>query len=160
MWWIAADAVKALQQRRRTRVMPNPVERIQNLVDEFSFFDDWADRYQYLIDLGKQMPAYPADKQDEAHKFHGCQSQVWLHYEWIDNRLNLMGTSDAAIVRGLVALLLRVYDGQTAAEILDTPNDFLDTLGLKTHLSPNRATGIVGMIQKIQQLAIQQSATN
>jgi cysteine desulfuration protein SufE len=132
-----------------------PREAIDALKSEFAFFGDWTDRYQYIIDLGKALPAFPADKQDDAHKFHGCQSQVWFDAEWQDQRLMLQGTSDAAIVKGLIALLFRVYGQQTADEILATSPDFLDELGLKAHLSANRATGLMGMIQKIQTLAAQ-----
>ncbi|WP_407275026.1 SufE family protein [Halothiobacillus sp. DCM-1] len=133
--------------------MADPKRRIQALSEEFAFFSDWTERYQYLIDLGKQLPPFPAEKQDEAHKFHGCQSQVWFDYAWQNGRLQLQGTSDATIVKGLIALLFRVYDEQTAEEIRQTPNDFLDTLGLKAHLSANRATGLVGMVNKIRGLA-------
>ena len=130
-----------------------PDEAIQTLADEFGFFDDWTDRYQYIIDMGKQLPEFPADKLDEDHKFHGCQSQVWFDYAWRDGRIHLHGLSDAAIVKGLIALLFRVYDQRTPEEILDTSPDFLDQLDLKAHLSANRATGLMGMIQKIRALA-------
>lgn len=133
--------------------MSNPQAAIAELKEEFAFFDDWTDRYQYIIDMGKQLPAFPADKQDDAHKFHGCQSQVWFDYAWADDRLTLQGTSDATIVKGLIALLFRVYNDQTAQDILATDTDFLDQLGLKAHLSANRATGLVGMIQKIRSIA-------
>jgi cysteine desulfuration protein SufE len=136
-----------------------PQIAIDELKSEFAFFADWTDRYQYIIDMGKALPAFPAEKQDDAHKFHGCQSQVWFDAEWRDNRLILQGTSDAAIVKGLIALLFRVYGEQTAAEILATSPDFLDEMGLKTHLSANRATGLMGMIQKIQTLAAESKKT-
>lgn len=132
---------------------PTPEDAIQTLADEFAFLDDWTDRYQYIIDMGRQLPAFPTEKQDDAHKFHGCQSQVWFDYEWRDSRIQLQGTSDAAIVKGLIALLFRVYDQRTPQEILATSPDFLDVLGLKSHLSANRATGLMGMIQKIRALA-------
>lgn len=132
-----------------------PTDAIQTLADEFIFFDDWTDRYQYIIDMGKQLPEFPADKLDDAHKFHGCQSQVWFDHEWRDGRIHLQGTSDAAIVKGLIALLFRVYDQRTPQEILATSPDFLDVLGLKSHLSANRATGLMGMIQKIRSLALE-----
>ena len=135
--------------------MADPAQRIQELADEFAFFGDWTERYQYLIDLGKQLPAFPAEKQNDAHKFHGCQSQVWFDSAWQNGQIQLEGTSDAAIVKGLIALLFRVYNGQTAVEILNTPADFLDTLDLKNHLSANRATGLAGMMQKIQRIAQQ-----
>ncbi|MBD3815940.1 MAG: SufE family protein [Halothiobacillus sp.] len=131
----------------------SPTAAIQTLADEFAFFDDWTDRYQYIIDMGKQLPEFPSDKLDDAHKFHGCQSQVWFDYAWRDGRIHLQGTSDAAIVKGLVALLLRVYDQRTPQEILATSPDFLDVLGLRAHLSANRATGLMGMIQKIRNIA-------
>ncbi|MDA3876203.1 MAG: SufE family protein [Halothiobacillus sp.] len=133
--------------------MSNPQAAIAELIEEFAFFDDWTDRYQYIIDMGKQLPAFPPEKQDDAHKFHGCQSQVWFDYAWQNNHLKLQGTSDATIVKGLIALLFRVYNNQTALDILATDTDFLDQLGLKTHLSANRATGLVGMIQKIRVIA-------
>lgn len=133
--------------------MADPAQRIQELTEEFAFFGDWTERYQYLIDLGKQLPAFPAEKQNAAHKFHGCQSQVWFDAAWQNDKIQLQGTSDAAIVKGLIALLFRVYNGQTAAEILSTPDDFLDTLDLKNHLSANRATGLAGMMQKIHRIA-------
>lgn len=133
--------------------MSNPQAAIAELNEEFAFFDDWTDRYQYIIDMGKQLPAFPPEKQDDAHKFHGCQSQVWFDYAWQDNRLTLQGTSDATIVKGLIALLFRVYNHRSAQEILDTDPAFLDQLGLKAHLSANRATGLVGMIQKIRTIA-------
>jgi len=133
--------------------MSNPQDAIAELVEEFAFFDDWTDRYQYIIDMGKQLPAFPPEKQDDAHKFHGCQSQVWFDYTWQDDRLKLQGTSDATIVKGLITLLFRVYNNQTAQDILATDTDFLDQLGLKAHLSANRATGLVGMIQKIRAIA-------
>lgn len=133
--------------------MSDPKAAIAELNEEFAFFDDWTDRYQYIIDMGKQLPAFPAEKQDDAHKFHGCQSQVWFDYAWDGDRLMLQGTSDATIVKGLIALLFRVYNGQTAQDILATDPELLDTLGLKAHLSANRATGLVGMIQKIRSIA-------
>ena len=131
----------------------SPADAIRTLADEFAFFDDWTDRYQYIIDMGRQLPEFPADKLDDAHRFHGCQSQVWFDHEWQDGRLHLQGTSDAAIVKGLIALLFRVYDRRTSDEILSISPDFLDELGLKAHLSANRATGLMGMIKTIRALA-------
>ncbi|MBN2871715.1 MAG: SufE family protein [Halothiobacillaceae bacterium] len=131
---------------------------VQALQDEFAFLGDWTERYQYIMDMGKQMPAFPAEKQDEAHKFHGCQSQVWFDHYWDGNRLELVGTSDAMIVKGLIALLFRVYSGRTADEILATDGGFIDDLGLSGHLSANRATGLSNMIEKIRQLAAERAA--
>lgn len=131
---------------------------IQALKDEFAFLGDWTERYQYIMDMGKQMPAFPAEKQDEAHKFHGCQSQVWFDYEWDGDRLKLYGTSDAAIVKGLIALLFRIYSDRTAEEILEAGNGFIDELGLGAHLSANRATGLVNMVEKTRSLAAERAA--
>ncbi len=131
---------------------------ISALKDEFAFLGDWTERYQYIMDMGKQMPAFPAEKQDEAHKFHGCQSQVWFDYEWDGDHLKLYGTSDAAIVKGLIALLFRIYSDRTAGEILDAGNGFIDELGLGAHLSANRATGLVNMVEKIRSLAAEKAA--
>ncbi|TKA91182.1 SufE family protein [Guyparkeria sp. SB14A] len=137
---------------------PSIDAEIQALKDEFAFLGDWTERYQYIMDMGKQMPAFPCEKQDEAHKFHGCQSQVWFDYEWDGDRLDLRGTSDAMIVNGLIALLFRVYSGRTADEILTTDGGFIDELGLSAHLSANRATGLSNMIEKIRQLAAERAA--
>ncbi|MFW6021200.1 MAG: SufE family protein [Guyparkeria sp.] len=137
---------------------PSIDAEIQALKDEFAFLGDWTERYQYIMDMGKQMPAFPPEKQDEEHKFHGCQSQVWFDYEWDGDRLELRGTSDAMIVNGLIALLFRVYSGRTADEILATDGGFIDELGLSAHLSANRATGLSNMIEKIRQLAAERAA--
>ncbi len=137
---------------------PSIDAEIQALKDEFAFLGDWTERYQYIMDMGKQMPAFPSGKQDEEHKFHGCQSQVWFDYEWDGDRLVLRGTSDSMIVNGLIALLFRVYSGRTADEILATDGAFIDGLGLSAHLSANRATGLSNMIEKIRQLAAERAA--
>ena len=131
---------------------------INALKDEFAFLGDWTERYQYIMDMGKQMPAFPPEKQDEAHKFHGCQSQVWFDYEWDGDRLKLIGTSDAMIVKGLIALLFRVYSDRTAEEILAADSRFMDELGLSAHLSANRATGLSNMIEKVRNLAAERAA--
>ncbi|MFO7808770.1 SufE family protein [Guyparkeria sp.] len=136
---------------------PNIAAEIQAIKDEFAFLGDWTERYQYIMDMGKHMPAFPSDKQDETHKFHGCQSQVWFDYKWDDDRLELDGTSDAMIVKGLIALLFRVYSGRTADEILATDGSFIDDLGLSSHLSANRSTGLSNMIEKIRQLAAERT---
>ncbi len=126
---------------------------INALKDEFAFLGDWTERYQYIMDMGKQLPAFPSEKQDEAHKFHGCQSQVWFDYEWDGDCLKLYGTSDAAIVKGLIALVFRIYSERTAEQILKAGNGFIDELGLGAHLSANRATGLVNMVEKIRSLS-------
>ncbi|MFP4154291.1 MAG: SufE family protein [Halothiobacillaceae bacterium] len=131
---------------------------IDELATEFAFFSDWTERYQYLIEMGDHMPPYPAEKQDEAHRFHGCQSQVWLDEQLRDGRLHLQGTSDSKIVKGLIALLMRVYSGRTPQQILATDPDFLRELGLAEHLSPNRSTGLFNMVEFIRRRAAELAA--
>ena len=131
---------------------------IAAIADEFSVFDDWMDRYQFIIELGRKLPPYPDAWADDAHRVPGCQSRVWLEAEVRDGRLYLAGASDAAIVSGLVALLLRVYSGRTAAEIAATDPVFLKDLGLIEALSTNRGNGIASMARKIRELASLQMA--
>ncbi|MFA7521353.1 MAG: SufE family protein [Halothiobacillaceae bacterium] len=137
---------------------PSIAAEISALKDEFAFLGDWTERYQYIMDMGRQMPTFPPEKQDEAHMFHGCQSQVWFDYEWDGDRLQLIGTSDAMIVNGLIALLFRIYSDRSAEEILATDSGFMDELGLSSHLSANRATGLSNMIEKIRGLAAERAA--
>tara|TARA_B100001029_G_C14916191_1_gene369336 strand:- start:96 stop:557 length:462 start_codon:yes stop_codon:yes gene_type:complete len=121
----------------------------RNLVEEFSFFDDWTERYEYLIDLGRKLPQFPSEYKIDDFKLKGCQSQVWLTGQSIEGRLVFRAISDAAIVSGLIALLLRVFSNRTAKEILDVDLKFLDEIGLDTHLSPTRKNGLNSMIQAI-----------
>lgn len=122
---------------------------IQTLVERFSFFSDWKDRYQYLIDLGKKLPEFNQDWEIEANRIHGCQSQVWLHITQEGDRFYLSAKSDATIVAGMIALLFWVYNGRTRDEILNTPLDFLGKIGLMQHLSPSRANGLYNMIKHL-----------
>jgi cysteine desulfuration protein SufE len=121
--------------------------------EELQFFDDWMDRYQFIIELGRKLPDYPQDWQDEAHRVQGCQSQVWLAAEAQDQKLFFAGASDAAIVSGLVALVLRVYSGRSRDEILATDPKFLKDLGLIAALSTNRGNGVAAMAERIQSIA-------
>jgi cysteine desulfuration protein SufE len=121
--------------------------------EELAVFDDWMDRYQYIIDLGRKLPAFPAAWMDEPHRVQGCQSKVWMEARSEDGRLFLAGNSDAAIVSGLVALLLRVYSGRPPAEIAATDPGFLRDLGLIGALSTNRGNGIAAMARRIRELA-------
>ena len=123
------------------------------IVDEFSFFGDWTERYQYLIDLGRKLPAFPESLRTEENKVHGCQSQVWLVASGDRNRLHFQAASDSAIVSGLIALLLRVYSDRSAQEIIDTPPRFIEALGLAKHLSPTRNNGLAAMFKTIQDQA-------
>ena len=129
-------------------------ESVQNaqeaIAEEFSFFSDWTERYQYLIDLGRKLPAFPAALQTEANKVQGCQSQVWLVAEGDRNRLDFQAISDSAIVSGLIALLLRVYSGRSAQQILDTEPRFVEAIGLAKHLSPARSNGLAAMLKTVK----------
>ena len=128
-------------------------EAQQEIIDEFSLFDDWMDRYQYLIDLGRRLPEFPAELRTEENRIRGCQSQVWFVADKRDGRLEFRAISDAAIVSGLIALLLRVYSGRRPREILDTQPDFVTALQLETHLSPTRSNGLSSMLEAIRRFA-------
>jgi len=132
----------------------NEVEQAQNeLVEEFQFFDNWMDRYQYIIDLGRRLPEFPEDQRIEKNKIKGCQSQVWFTAEKSDGRLQFQGISDAAIVSGLIALLLRVYSNRLPEEIVGAHTDFVSALQLEQHLSPTRSNGLAAMLKAIHGFA-------
>ena len=127
------------------------IEQAQlELVDEFRFFDNWMERYQYIIDLGKKLPSFPPEWQTENYRLRGCQSQVWLKANQSKDRLDFQAISDSAIVSGLIAILMRVYSGRTPVEIVTTPPDFIDAIGLHEHLSPTRSNGLHAMIDAIK----------
>ena len=132
---------------------PSAADAIEAIREELDVFDDWMDRYQFIIELGRKLPAFPAGWQDDAHRVPGCQSQVWMEAAVRDGRLLLAGASDAAIVSGLVALLLRVYSGRTPAEVLATDPVFLKELGLLEALSTNRGNGIAAMARRVRDVA-------
>jgi cysteine desulfuration protein SufE len=121
--------------------------------EEFAFFGDWTERYQYLIDLGKKLPPFPAEWQTEANRLLGCQSKVWIVAEGDAARLDFHAISDSSIVSGLVYLALRVYSGRSAAEILATPADYLGEIGLAKHLSPTRSNGLAALLGFIKDRA-------
>lgn len=123
---------------------------IATIADELELFDDWMERYQFIIDMGRALPPFPENWTDDAHRVPGCQSKVWMEAELRDGALYLAGVSDAAIVSGLVALLLRVYSGRTPAEIAATDPVFLKELGLLEALSTNRGNGIAAMARAIR----------
>ncbi|CAM3971962.1 SufE family protein [Vreelandella rituensis] len=125
----------------------------QELVEEFEIFDNWMDRYQYIIDMGKQLADFPEAWKTDEHKIKGCQSNVWMHHEVDGGRLHFNATSDAAIVSGLIAVLLRIYNDRPAEEIRNTEPHFLADLGLDNHLSPTRSNGLHAMLQRIFQVA-------
>ena len=124
-----------------------------NVIEEFAFFDNWMDRYQYLIDLGRRLPALTASELIDENKIKGCQSQVWFIADQQDGRLTFRAISDAAIVSGLIALLLRIYSGRHPQDILDTPPDFVVALGLEQHLSATRSNGLSSMLKAIRNFA-------
>lgn len=123
------------------------------IVEEFSFFGDWTERYQYLIDLGRKLPVLADELKSEANKVQGCQSQVWLVASGDANKLQFQANSDSAIVSGLVALVLRVYSGRSAQEVLATQPRFIEAIGLAKHLSPTRNNGLAAMLAKIREYA-------
>ncbi len=126
----------------------------KEIVEEFEFLPDWEERYGEIIRLGKKLPGYPEEYRDEKYKVKGCQSQVWLHPEFKDGKIYFDADSDAMIVKGLIALLMRVYNERTPQEILDNPPDFLTDIGIDNHLSPTRKNGLGAMMKQIQMYAV------
>ena len=125
----------------------------QEIIEEFRFFDDWMDRYQYIVDMGRRLPEFPDEHRVDENKIRGCQSQVWFVADQKDGRLHFQAISDAAIVSGLIAVLLRIYSGKEPRDILDTPPDWVAELGLENHLSPTRSNGLHSMLRAIRNFA-------
>jgi cysteine desulfuration protein SufE len=125
----------------------------QEIVDEFAFFDDWMQRYEYIIEMGKALKGLPDDMKDDAHKVPGCQSQVWFYAKQENGKIHFDADSDAMIVRGLIALLLRVYSDRSPDEIIGTPPEFFEVLELGSHLSGSRANGLHAMVTRIHAYA-------
>jgi cysteine desulfuration protein SufE len=125
------------------------VEAQQELIGEFKLFDDWIGRYEYLIDLGKQLEDFPDRWKTQENKIQGCQSQVWIHAEMRDRRLHFEGTSDAAIVRGLIAVLFRVFNDRRPEDVAASEPNFLSDIGFAEHLSPTRSNGLHAMLEFI-----------
>lgn len=123
------------------------------IIEEFAFFSDWSERYQYLIDLGKRLPALPDDAKTEANRLLGCQSKVWIVPQAKDGKLYFSAASDSSIVSGLVYLALRVFSGRTPAEIRASTPDFVQAIGLGKHLSPTRSNGFASLLAFIQNAA-------
>lgn len=128
----------------------NAEQAQQEIAEEFAFLGDWTERYQYLIDLGRQLPPFPEEHKIEAWRVHGCQSMVWLVPSGDATRMHFEAASDSAIVSGLIALVLRVYSDRPAAEILVTEPAFIATIGLAKHLSPTRSNGLAAMLAKLK----------
>ena len=128
---------------------------VQNeIIDEFSLFEDWMQRYEYMIELGKSIELINSSKKIDSNLIKGCQSKLWLHAELNNNKLIFKADSEAIITKGIAAVLLRVFSNQTPEDILNANLDFVDKIGLKEHLSPTRANGLISMIKQIKYYAL------
>lgn len=131
------------------------IQEIQNeIVDEFSMFDDWMQRYEYMIDLGKSLPLIDENLKKDENLIKGCQSKVWVHGEMQDDKVIFTADSDAIITKGIIAILIRAFSNQHPSAIIEANTDFIDEIGLKEHLSPTRANGLVSMIKQLKLYAI------
>lgn len=131
------------------------IEEIQKeLIDEFSMFEDWMQRYEYMIDLGKSLPLIEESLKSDDKLIKGCQSKVWLNSEIKDDKIIFTADSDAIITKGIIAVLVRVFSNQKPQAILNANTDFIDEIGLKEHLSPTRANGLVSMIKQMKMYAL------
>ena len=126
----------------------------EELIDEFSLFDDWMDKYEHLIELGKSLPLIDASLKTEEKLIKGCQSKVWLHAEMTDGKVVFTADSDAIITKGIIAVLIRVFSNQLLETIINADTSFIDEIGLKEHLSPTRANGLVSMIKQMKLYAV------
>ena len=137
------------------------ISNIQNeIVEEFDIFDTWMDKYEYLIELGKSVSKISEENKKEENIIKGCQSKVWLHAEKQDGLVRFYADSDAIITKGIISLLIRIFSNQKPEDIINADTDFIDKIGLRQHLSPNRANGLNNMIKKIKFYAIAFSKTN
>lgn len=129
-------------------------ETQEEVIDEFAMFDDWEERFQYVIDLGKTLPLIDEKYKTDDNTIKGCQSKVWLHSEETDGKVMFTADSDAIITKGIIAILIRVFSNQNAEDILEADTKFIDQIGLKEQLSPTRANGLVSMIKQIKMYAL------
>jgi cysteine desulfuration protein SufE len=137
----------------------SPIARKQQaIIEDFALFPDWTEKYEYIVDLGRQLPPIPEQYKSDAYLVKGCQSKVWLHGEVRNGRLYLEADSDAIITKGIIALLIRVFSGQRTEDIANSDMHFLDAIGLKSHLSPTRSNGLVSMVNHIRSLATRHEA--
>jgi len=137
------------------------IQNIQReIIDEFSMFDDWMERYEYIIELGKSLPLIEERYKIEDNIIKGCQSKVWVHGEQNDDKIVFTADSDAILTKGIIAILIRTFSNQKAIDILDANTNFIDEIGLKEHLSPTRANGLVSMIKQIKMYALAFDAKN
>ncbi len=129
-------------------------EKETEIIEEFELFDDWMDKYNYIIEMGKSLPGIDDKYKQEKYLIKGCQAQVWLHAEYRDGKVFFVADSDALITKGIVALLIRVLSGQKPEEIIDADMSFIDQIGLKEHLSQTRSNGLVNMIKQMKLYAL------
>ncbi len=125
-----------------------------DIIEEFSIFEDWMDKYGYLIEIGNNLEAIDESYKTEKYLIEGCQSKVWVHAEQVDGRIYYKADSDAIIVKGIVALLIRVLNGQKASDIVDTSLPFIEAIGLQEHLSPTRSNGLLAMVKQMKMYAL------
>ena len=126
----------------------------QNLIQDFSFFEDWTQRYEYMIELSKGLEKMDVQMKNDKNIIKGCQSKVWLHAEFNEGKINFLADSEAIITRGIIAILLTIFNNRTPKEIIESDTNFIEKIGLKEHLSPNRANGLYSMIKQIKFYAI------
>lgn len=135
-------------------IQEKTLQDVENeIIDEFSLFDDWLDKYEYLIELGKALKEYPEDRKTDDRLVKGCQSRVWIDFKIQDGKIFFNADSDAIITKGIISLLIRIYSGRTPQEILSSDFSVVEKIGLKENLSPTRANGLVSMIQMIREIA-------
>ncbi|WP_299115621.1 SufE family protein [uncultured Winogradskyella sp.] len=131
------------------------IQEVQDeIIDEFSMFEDWEERYQYMIDLGKTLPLIDEKYKTEDNIIKGCQSKVWVHADMSNDKINFTADSDAIITKGIIAILIRAFSNQHPKDIIEADTYFIDKIGLKEHLSPTRANGLVSMVKQIKLYAI------
>ena len=131
------------------------VEQGQNeIIEEFSLFDDWMQRYEYMIELGKSLPLIDTQYKTDQNIIKGCQSKVWVHADMVDEKVIFTADSDAIITKGIIAILIRAFSNHSPKEILEANTNFIDQIGLKEHLSPTRANGLVSMIKQLKLYAL------
>lgn len=134
--------------------MKSIIEAQEDIVEEFSFFEDWMQRYEHMIELGKSLPLIDPKYKTDDHIIKGCQSKVWVHANLKEDKLFFTADSDAIITKGIIAILIQVFSGQAPQAILEAETAFIDQIGLKDHLSPTRANGLVSMIKQIKMYAL------
>lgn len=135
-------------------------EKQAQLIDEFSFFDDWMDKYNHIIDMGRDLPLIDPEKKTDENIIRGCQSRVWLDAQLMDGKVVFKADSDAIITKGIIALMVFVYSNETPEAILEADNHFIDAIGLKEHLSPTRANGLLAMVKQMKFFALAFSSKN